>query len=404
MLKFKYFMERDNIFDSFNMDSFGSGEEYQVDTEGNVIEKNVSEDDKGDDEINYDPKDIAELTPEELAEKYHKSKPEKSEEEESEEEEEDDTETNDELETDENEEDTDLEGSLSSPISTLASALLEEGVLRSLSEDDIKEIKSAKDLIDALAKDKEESEYSDLTEEQKTYLKALRLGIPNESLKENFSAQKELESISENDLKDDEELRREIIMQDFLNKGYSEDKAKKLTERSFDIGEDKSDALDALESIKIANKQILDKEMKRREQLELDAQKEREKSLDKLKGKIDKSEEIISGIKLSSKVKEELYKQMTIPAAKNKDGKPLDAVMASWVEDPDYALKVHYLHKITNGFKDFNLLVKKSKSKAIEQLEEQLSKPPKMGKARTVTDGKADEKLLAAVRNLSFNM
>jgi DNA repair ATPase RecN len=47
-----------------------------------------------------------------------------------------------------------------------------------------------------------------------------------------------------------EQLRRNLIYQDFLNKGYTPEKAQKFTERTIDAGTDVEDAREALQSNK----------------------------------------------------------------------------------------------------------------------------------------------------------
>lgn len=63
-----------------------------------------------------------------------------------------------------------------------------------------------------------------------------------------------LDKISEDQLseesKEAENLRKQLIYKDFINRGYSEERAKKEVKKSLDTGNEIEDALDALQSNK----------------------------------------------------------------------------------------------------------------------------------------------------------
>ena len=63
-----------------------------------------------------------------------------------------------------------------------------------------------------------------------------------------------LNSIKEEDVnaetEDGENLRRQLIYQDYINRGFKPERAKKEADKSVDNGTDKEDALEALESSK----------------------------------------------------------------------------------------------------------------------------------------------------------
>ncbi|NDB58376.1 hypothetical protein EB001_08010, partial [bacterium] len=85
----------------------------------------------------------------------------------------------------------------STPLSSLVSTLVDEGVLPSLDEEELGEIKSASDLIAIINKQVKSNEFADLTEDQKEYLTALRSGVPNEAYRQQKSIESQYNNIQE---------------------------------------------------------------------------------------------------------------------------------------------------------------------------------------------------------------
>jgi hypothetical protein len=271
---------------------------------------------------------------------------------------------------DEEEEDTEnLEGSSKSPYSSLATVLQEEGVLSSFDPEKDK-IQSIEDLVNLLQKEVQSREFADLNDEAKQYLEAIRAGVPPKEVYEGMQAAKELSSITREELETNEDLRKELILQEFLAKGMSQEKAEKLTKRSFDVGEDIDDALSALATLKEVeqqNIQIRKQELLKKQQDAIAAQEKQMKDLEKA---IETTDEIIPGLKINGTVKEKVLKQITTPVAKAPNGQPLNAVMKARLEDPiNFEIKFNYLWHVTKGMTDFSKLVKTSKSNAVKELD-----------------------------------
>lgn len=280
--------------------------------------------------------------------------------------------------TDESEEDEDNSGegedadsSSGKLYSSLASALQEQGILSSLDPEKDK-IESVEDLMEVFNKELSNRELSDLSDTQKEYLKALRNGIPDEEVKEYLSVTEDLNSITKEELEENADLRLEVIKQDFIKSGVAPEKAEKLAKLSASSGEDTTDALEALDSLKAnVTKEYQDK-IKAQEEAKLQAQKKQEEDLAKLKKEVDSTKEIIPGMKLSNAEKDKLYEQMTKPVGQY-EGRPISAIQKKRLENPmDFELKLNYLFKVTNGFENFDKIVKKTKSKSISELEKQL--------------------------------
>ena len=260
--------------------------------------------------------------------------------------------------------------SSSSPLQLLASTLRAEGLI-DLEEDE--EVKDSKDLLAAWRKTIAKNELSDLTEEQKTYVQALRNGIPEEEVKQNFNNIKALESVTDESITANEGLRKTLIAQDFIAKGIDEAKAMKLAERSVDLGEDIDDAKEALNSLKEIEKTRIVKTNAQKEAEKKAELKQAEEKLSKLKEVVLNKEEFIPNMKVNATTKEKIFKNMTEIAEYDSKGNPLNAITAARMKDPEnFEMMESFFFTITKGFTDFSKFTNSVKSTAIEQLDKSL--------------------------------
>ncbi len=281
----------------------------------------------------------------------------------------DDTEGND-----TNEEDDD--DNISSPplYKSLASVLHEQGVLTSVESSDLEKVESVQDLADLITKEVKSKELSDLTDLQKEAVEAFRNGVDLEFFQKQKSVESQLDSITEEILNEDQNLRQQIIYQDFINQGFSEEKAKRLTDRSIAADDDIEDAKEALESIKNNLKENYKQELENKKLEKEKFEREYKERQEKLKNKILKSEEIIPGYKVNDVIKKQVYKNMIEPVSKNPNtGADENSLMKEQRENPDeFSAKLYFVYTATKGFTDFSFFGKKEKNKAINDLERAL--------------------------------
>jgi len=264
----------------------------------------------------------------------------------------------------------------STPLSSLVSTLVDEGVLPSLDEEELGEIKSASDLIAIINKQVKSNEFADLTEDQKEYLTALRSGVPNEAYRQQKSIESQYNNIQEYNLESDDslELRKLLIKQDFIIKGYDEATATKYSERSVNLGEDVDDSKAALKRLQEYQKQATSNLLKEAEESKKAAEKAAEERLNTIKDKIKSTEEILPSMKINTKSKDKVYDLLTKPAGQDSNGNPVNAIVNSMINDQEYLIKLAYLHHITDGMTKWDKIVSTSKSAAINKLDEQLKK------------------------------
>ena len=141
----------------------------------------------------------------------------------------------------------DVEDMSSPNYASIAKALAEDGVL-DLDNESLESVKNADDLIDLFKKQID----NHLDETQKRIKTALETGVPVDEVQGFEKTLNILNSIKEDDInaetEDGENLRRQLIYQDYINRGFKPERAKKEADKSVDNGTDKEDALEALES------------------------------------------------------------------------------------------------------------------------------------------------------------
>lgn len=149
-------------------------------------------------------------------------------------------------------EDTDSDKGGTSPnfYSSIAKALTEEGIFPDLDDETIAEVKTPEDFRDLVEKQIQ----AGLDERQKRIDDALNAGVEPTEVKRYEGAISYLDSLTEEDLTDESEkgetLRKNLIYQDFVNRGYSKERAAKEVQKSLKGGTDIDDAKEALASNK----------------------------------------------------------------------------------------------------------------------------------------------------------
>jgi hypothetical protein len=296
------------------------------------------------------------------------------------------------------------EESPSSPLTSLTSALREEGVLSSLTEEEVAKIKSGGDLIEVIKKQIEQNEYSDLSENQKEYLEAMRAGVPDAAYREAKYTADQFAKIEPEVLEGEDavDFRRQVLVHDFLSKGFEKEEADKYAARSIDLGEDVEDAKKALARIKVTEASKVSKlteDAKAAQKANLDKQMQK---INELKLKVQATKEVLPNVKLNTATQDKVFELMTKTAGFDRNNNPVNAVVKSMIEDQDYLVKLSYVHLLTDGFKDFKGLTGTIGSSAVNKLEESLKVQDskiKLGSSKKEGAG-ASAGLLGAIGNI----
>lgn len=287
----------------------------------------------------------------------------------------------------------------------LASALVESGVFSSLEEDEVKEIKDTESLLEAISKQIKTNELKDLSEDQKNYLEAIRTGVNLQNYQTSYSNLEQYKRIDDEKIKSEPRLQFELIRRSLIVDGASEEKARKYANNIVNSDEAEEEALQAkLALIKFEEDQLNES----LEKAKLDKQKEKEKAdneLAELKSKINSASEIIPGVKINSQTKEKIYTSLTTPVKVN-DDKILNEVMEAY-QNSDYKMRLHAMHIITNGFKDFSKFNATIKTSAVKQLDEKLKTSSvgdifSGGGINNPTKGKTSKEMNEALQKIKF--
>ena len=250
---------------------------------------------------------------------------------------------------------------------SIANALVEDGVLPDLDETFIKGIKSPEDLAEAIDKQVE----ARLDETQKRVNAALNANLEPDEIRQYEIVLGNLNKITENSISDESEkgenLRKQLIFQDLINRGFSKERATREVKKSFDSGSDIEDAKDALESNRSYFKQQYDDLIKEGQE-EAEKEKKRiKKEAQDLKKQMLEDKEIFEGVTMDKATRQKAYDNIAKPVYKTEDGEYLTAVQKYESENPvEFRKKLGVIFTLTNGFKDLDMLVKGKVKKEVK--------------------------------------
>ena len=187
-------------------------------------------------------------------------------------------------------EDTNSEKVSTSPnknfFSSVAKAFAEEGIFPDLNEDEIANINTAESFREIIDKQIQ----SQLSERQKRADEALNAGLEPDDIRKYENTLSYLEEVTDNKLEEEttegEELRKRLIYQDYINRGFSQERATKEVKRSIDSGNDIEDAKEALNSNKEYFKSQYDKLLNDAKEEQKKYEQERKNQAEQLKKSI----------------------------------------------------------------------------------------------------------------------
>jgi hypothetical protein len=263
------------------------------------------------------------------------------------------------------------EGTSPKLYSSLASVLKEKGVITSVDDSFLDSVKDADSLVDLIKKQIQEEELKDLSESQRTVLKGMREGVSSETASVYQNAMTKLNGITDEVIGKDDQVRFDLIYQNFLSKGFDKDKASKYANRSFQLKEDVADAKEAKAGLVSAVEARYESSKAKEVQGEKDKVIKAQKEKDELKNIILKEEEPIKGFKIPENVRKEIYSEMvTTVSTDPTTGEAENGLMKYKRENPEeYNHRLYYLYKVTNGFQDMKYFNNKATSSSVNKLE-----------------------------------
>ena len=248
--------------------------------------------------------------------------------------------------------------------SSIAEAMVDEGFFSDF-QDEVKECKSAADLIELVKKQAQ----SQLDETQKRVNEALENGVQPSEISKAERTLKFLKSITDEHINDDSDngvhLREQLIYNDYLSKGFSDKKAKELTKRAFDAETDKEDAQEALESYKNTIQGNYDKLLKDARDAKQKLEEEDTQRRNALKEKILNDKKAFGDTELNQATRQRIYDVATKPHRKDKEsGEYLTELELFEQEHPvEFLMNVAYYYAMTDGFKSNGKITKAAERK-----------------------------------------
>lgn len=241
---------------------------------------------------------------------------------------------------------------------SIAAALREEGVFPDLDDDTLKGVNDAGSFRDLINRQIE----AGLTEQQKRISNALSNGVQPDEVQQYEGALAFLDQVTEEALtannSDGEELRKRIIYQDLINRGYSNEKAIKEIKKSLDAGTDIDDARDALqgnrEYFQSRYNALLDNAKAQRQQAE-EAYNQR---AERFKKSLMEDNKVFGSVDIDKDTRRRVLDVLTKPTKRDDSGKYYTELQWAQKEDADqFSRNVGLLYVLTDGFKNVDKLI-----------------------------------------------
>lgn len=282
----------------------------------------------------------------------------------------------------EEKEDTTPKGDGTSPknfYSSIAKALKEEGIFPDLDDEGLSKVKDPEDFRDLI----NQQIKAGLDERQKRIDEALNAGVEPTEIRKYENTINFLGSIKEENISDEgdkgEKLRKDLIYQDFINRGYSKERAAREVQKSFNAGTDIDDAKEALKSnidfFKDKYDELVNEAKSEAEQEE----RERKEQAEKLKSSILNDKDVFGDLSIDKSTRQKIYDNIAKPVYKDPEtGEYFTAIQKYEMENrTDFLKNIGLLFTLTDGFKNLDGLVKgkvkKEVKKGLRELEHTLN-------------------------------
>lgn len=277
--------------------------------------------------------------------------------------------------------DSDDEGSSSQNnfYSSIAKALQEEGIFPDLDEEVINKANSPEEFRELI----ENQIKAELDERQKRVNEALGVGVEPTAIRQYENTLSYLDSIKDEIIEEEsdrgEQLRKQLIFQDFINRGYSKERAEREVNKSLNGGTDIDDAKEALlgnkEYFKEQYNKLVD-DAKKEAQREAD---ERKKQAEDLKNSILNDNKVFGELEVDKNTRKKIFDTIAKPIYKDPEtGNYLTALQKYEMEHrTDFLKNLGLVFTLTDGFKNLDGLVKgkvkKEVRKGLRELETKIN-------------------------------
>ena len=263
--------------------------------------------------------------------------------------------------------------------SSIARALRDEGIFPDLDNNVIDSIKQPEDFAEMV----EQTIQSKFDERQKRIDDALNYGVEISDIQRYENTLKYLNSIKDDTLSAEteqgENLRKQLIYQDYINRGFSKERAEREVNRSLDLGKDVKDAKEALAS----NKEFFNNEynslVENAKKEEQQVIQERKEQAEKLRKSILEDSKVFGDLQLDKSTRQKVFDSISKPIYKDPDTGELFTAIQKYEKENrmDFLKNIGLLFTLTDGFKSLDKLVKgkvkKEVNKGLRELENMIT-------------------------------
>lgn len=271
------------------------------------------------------------------------------------------------------------EGTSPNFYSSIAKTFAEDGVFQNLNEEALSKVSDAESFLDLV----EQQIQSKLDEKQKRIDQALNAGIEPTQVQRYENNMKILNSITEDSISEEgekgENLRKNIIYEDYIQKGFSKERAIKAVERSIAAGTDIEDAKEALQSCKDQVNKAYNEAIKEAEEEKANEERELKEQAEALKKSILSDKKPFGDLELDKNTRQRVFDAISKPVFTDPEtGERLTAIQKYEADNHnDFIKYVGLTYVLTDGFKSLDGLVKgkvkKEIGKSLKELEHTLN-------------------------------
>lgn len=266
-------------------------------------------------------------------------------------------------------------GNSSHFFSSIAKALAEEGVFPNLEEEELQNANSAEDFRDLI----EKQIRAGLEERQQRIDAALSAGVEVPVVKQYENTLGFLKNISYDSLQEEsdeaENLRKRLIYQDYINRGFTQQRAQKEVQKALDNGTDVEDAKEALQSNIDYYNDAYNKEIEQAKTVEEAFRQQREKQAKDLKDSILSKKKVFGDIELDNSTRKKVFENLTKPVYKDEETGQVLTEIQKYERDnrTEFLKNLGVIFTLTNGFKDMGAILKnqvrRETKKGLKELE-----------------------------------
>ena len=205
-----------------------------------------------------------------------------------------------------------------------------------------------------------------------------------------------LENISEEAIKDDTELQKQIIYEDLKSRNFTHEEILESIEEADALDKLETKALKSFPALKKNTAEYVETSRKKQEADRQRLQEQYKESFDKMISSIEERDEFIPGLKLNKIAKEKIKQNITTPVYKDEQGNELTSLMYKQKRSPqEFQMLINYydsiglfnLDKSGKFNPDISKIKNVAKTKAVSELDKVIAREDQQGAGRAHSGG-----------------